>query len=248
MRFVFPSFLLGSVIVAALTACSADKSSGSTAPSGDSTSTTAYNVAIDTLTMRDSDSVVVGTALPVRVLVTQAGLPAPGVSVSWAVATGHSQLSSAISTSDSLGFATVSWTMGDTTGITSVTAVAGGASVTLYAISVAAAPATLERVSDDTSWVVGGASQLIIARTRDRFGNFVSGATVTWSTSDGQLTPTESITGTSGNATTTFTAPMSSSVSIITATLPGKASVSFRVVAVYDAAELAALRRKRAKQ
>lgn len=233
MRLVNPPHILICVIVVGVTSCSSEKSQPSTAPSSDTTSTVAYNIAADTTTTSDSAVVVVGSTIPIRVVVTRAGLGVSGISVAWTVSTGHGVLSSSASTTDSLGFAAVSWTVGDTAGLNSLTAAISGASVTLRAAGVAGSAATLMRVSDDSLWVVGGALTLLTARTLDRYGNVVGGARVTWTASDGLLSTTESITGASGNAETAFTAPIASGTSTITATLAGKASIRFRVFSVY---------------
>ena len=222
--------IAGCAVGAASTACSDNPAS--TGPSSDSSST-AYSISLDTLTTADSSAVVVGSSIPVRVVVAQGGSAVAGASVAWTVGSGHGVLSSPTSITDSLGVAAVTWTVGDTVGLNSLTAVISSASVTLRAAGVADTPLTLMRVSADSVWLLGGATTMLTSRVHDRYGNAVDGAHVTWSASDGQLSTTESITGVSGDAESAFTAPAASGTFTITATLPGKASISFRVVSIY---------------
>ena len=212
------------------------ESSGTTDPTTtDGTSPTVYTITRDT-SFVDSATVVAGTVIPVRVQVMFAGTPAPFFLVTWTVASGGGLLSSSTSTTDSLGYAAVLWTIGDTLGINTLTGVAGDASVTLQAMAMAGAGSVLQRISADSTFIVGGATQLLTVRVLDRHGNPVTGDSVTWSSSAGSLSTALSVTGATGNAEAAFTAPTSSGVSIVTATLPGKASVSFRVAHVYDPA------------
>jgi hypothetical protein len=69
----------------------------------------------------------------------------------------------------------------------------------------------------------------IDARVVDAFGNAVQGATVTWTTSSGSLSPTTTTTNATGDAATALTTSAPGTY-FVTATLPGRASVTFQVV------------------
>lgn len=216
--------LLAAIMIVA--ACSKDSGSLPTTPITPTTNT--FSLVLDT-GMVDSQKVVVGSTIPVRVKLTQNGSPVPGLIVNWTVASGHGAVSSATSVTSSSGIAAVNWTLGDTTGINTLTAASSGASLTFVATGLAGAASQMLKVTADSSVVVAGAALPITARVVDRTGNGVPGAVVTWTSSGGSLSATTTTSGTSGNVTTNFTAGPAGTYTV-TATLPGKASVTFRIV------------------
>jgi len=92
------------------------------------------------------------------------------------------------------------------------------------------AVSTLARVSPDSQVVPAGAAITLTARPVDRFGNPVSGATVMWSTSGGVLSAATTTSGNQGDATTNFITDAAPGTYLVTATVNGKASVTFTVV------------------
>src|SRR4051794_20542973 len=110
--------LLLTALVLAATACSKDDSStGTTTPTTPlpGTSSNGQSIALDSTA--DAQSLVVASALPVRVRVAQAGGgAAANVPVTWKIVTGHGKLSDSTTTTNSAGLATITWTLGDTAG------------------------------------------------------------------------------------------------------------------------------------
>lgn len=212
--------------------CSHDSSSSAptSPPPGDSSkSTSGLSISIDSGI--SGQTAIVGTTIPVRVHVTQAGIGVPNASVAWTVTGGHGSLSSSGSTTDGLGEAQVQWTLGDSAGSNTLTAAITGAQVTVFATGVASTPSLLAKVSPDSQTVVAGATLPITARTVDRFGNPVGGVTVLWSTTAGTLSATTTVSSSSGNATTNLVTGTAPGRYAITATMPDRASVTFIVIA-----------------
>ena len=116
-----------------------------------------------------------------------------------------------------------------TIGLNTLVALVGGSSVTVKAVGIAGPPAILQRVTADSLFTIDGATVLVTAEVRDAFGNPVQGATIDWSSSDGDLSATESKTGVSGHAENAFTSPSSPGESTVTASLAGKGSITFRI-------------------
>ena len=213
----------------ALAACSGDGSSPTTPTTP--TPATLYSVHLDSGVV-DSASFTAGTVIPVRVRVFSGATPIYGITVTWSVTTGHGLLSTASTTTDTLGFGTVLWTLGDTVGVNTLSAAAGDGSVVWHVVGIPGSPSTLVRVSDDSSVVVAGATVPLTARVIDRHGNPVKDADVTWTSSAGEISAASVKTGGTGNAVTNFTAPATAGVYTVTATLPGRASITFTVSAI----------------
>lgn len=186
-----------------LTACS---SSDATAP--------ATPTAISAVAGSDAQIGTVGQALanPISVSVLAAnGTPVAGVMVSWAVQSGGGSISITSSPTDSLGNASVSWTLGTVAGADSLTATVGGLSaITISATANAGAPVALVKVSGDGQTVSAGSSTSFIVKAVDTYGNAVSGVTVAWIPENGgELSASTTVTGTDGLAQTLFTADQS---------------------------------------
>ena len=215
----------------ALAACS-DGGSAPTDPTppGDTTATV-YTVTLDS-GMVDSIQAPAGSIIPVRVHVRVAGTPVSRVAVAWTLASGSGLLSASSTTTDTLGRTTVLWTLSDTVAVNSITAAAGDGSVTWRVLGIAGPASTLLKITSDSSAVVAGATTPLTVRVVDRYRNPVAGATVTWSSSDGSLSTTSAMTGVSGNSESNFTTPARPGKYTVTATLPGKASVTFEIVAM----------------
>ena len=225
------SILLALVAAASLAACHKDTTGQlPTSPPSDSTatSTTGLNIALDT--SFSHDTVVVHTTIPVGVRVTKAGVGVPNIAVTWTVSGGGGSVAAATSTSDASGLATMSWTIGDTARANDLTATITGASVGITVTAVGGAPTILTKISPDSSAVVAGATLLLIARATDRFGNPAFGVNVSWSSTDGVLSIPSTTTGASGNAQVGFVSPAAAGSSLVTASVPGLGSVTFKVV------------------
>jgi plastocyanin len=122
---------------------------------------------------------------PIRVLVTEDGLPAPGITVSWATASGGSL--TATSTSDAAGIASNTWTLGTTAGPQTAQATLTGASgspVSFTATAGAGTAAELTKTGGDQQ--VGPINselpQPLTVQVSDEFGNGVPGVAVDWAT------------------------------------------------------------------
>jgi hypothetical protein len=217
--------------VFALAACSDGGSSPADPTTPDDSTNTVYSVALDS-GMVDSIQAPAGTVIPVRVHVTLAGAPVSGITVAWTIASGSGLLSASSTTTDTLGASTVLWTLGDTIALNSITAVAGDGSVTWRVTGIAGAASTLLKITSDSSAVVAGATMPLTVRVVDRRRNPVAGAVVEWSSSDGELGATSAVSGETGNSESNFRTPTKPGKYTVTATLPGKASVTFEIVAM----------------
>jgi adhesin/invasin len=224
--------LLASLALVAVTACSNDSggtNGGTTTPGGGNNP--AYNIAPDTALA--VQSAVVGSTLPVAVKVTLNNQPAPNVTVTWAAAPGNGVPTQATSVTDATGSATNPWRISDTTRVNVLTvAITGIASATFQATGLAGPPVNIVRVTKDSLATVSGASTLLTVRATDKGGNPVPGVTITWTATGGNLTLSQSKTGSSGNADVVFTAGSiggPSAVYTVTAAASGIGSVSFKV-------------------
>ncbi|MEO8089397.1 MAG: Ig-like domain-containing protein [Gemmatimonadales bacterium] len=149
--------------------------------------------------------------LVVKVL-DRRGQPLPNQRVAFGLAT---EVPGAQVTPDTVetgadGTARARWVLGSVSGTqTAFARVVGadGLEVTFKATVGAAGASRIEAVSGSDQSAAAG-TQLpdpLIARVIDGFGNGVEGVTVTWSADDGSVSPTESVTGPGGRATTAWT-------------------------------------------
>jgi adhesin/invasin len=185
-------------------------------------------IAIDSAT--DNDTLAIGTTLAVRVHVTQNSVPVLETAVAWTVTTGNGTVSAPTTFTDSTGTATVNWTMGDTVTVNTITASISGATVTIVANTVGGTVAGITKVSADSQMVVAGGSVPLTARAVDRFGNAVANATVLWSSTGGSLSATTTTSGANGNTVSNLSTDSSPATYLVTASVPGQASVTFKVV------------------
>jgi hypothetical protein len=219
------------VVVTMIGACSHDSGTATEPGDGSGPGPILYTVSFDSALV-DSASVPVATPIAVKVHVTKSSAPAANTPVAWTITNGSGSVSADTTTTDALGAATVTWTLGDTAGVNALMAKAGDGSATIRAVGTAGAAATLSKHSIDSVTVVAGASLPLTVKVADRFGNGIPGATVAWSTTAGTLSATSSTSGRSGNADvvlTTSAAGAQPATYRVTATLPGFASVTFTI-------------------
>lgn len=172
----------------------------------------------------------VGQPLPTNISVTvlsSSGTPMPGVFVSWAVQSGGGTISITSSSTDSLGVASVSWTLGTVAGVDSLTATVSGVSPIVF--SATASPgevASLVKVSGDAQVVpAGSAAQPFVVKAVDTYGNAVPGVSVTWVLENGgELSTTTTVTGSDGLAQNVFTTDTTTTYQVM-AELPTNPSV-----------------------
>ena len=202
-----------------------------------------------TKTAGDNQTASAGSAVTVApsvVVKDASGNVVPGVTVTFAVASGGGGITGATATTDASGAASVgSWTLGSAAGANTLTATAGTASVTFTATGVAAAGAKIIPVSGlPTSITVGVPSSApFIVRIADALGNPVAqpGVLVVLT---GTLTP-GNITGPLASATTDATGAATFSIPtyngavgsfIVTASASGLASFTSGVIPVLTGA------------
>lgn len=138
----------------------------------------------------DGQSGEVGLSLsaPLSVkLLTARGTAMSGVTVSWTSNSGTLRLSAPTSVTNAAGVATNSVTLGTTAGDQTVTAKATGSLVANFVLHAGAgAPATIVVAPDTVVLEVGKSSRLSV-KAVDRFGNAVSAATPTWTSSNSKV-------------------------------------------------------------
>ena len=158
----------------------------------------------------DTVSQTLPTALAVRVA-DRFGNPVAGVLISWTVLDGGGSVSPASSTTDTVGIATTSWTLGtattpsDSIQLVRATGVASARTFTAFTVpgpvsaektTVTAAPGTITASS-------GSSTTTITVTVRDQFSNAIKGKTVTLTASGAANTLTQPATPTDANGVTT---------------------------------------------
>jgi hypothetical protein len=221
-------FFVLAVATVAIAACKSD----STGPGdGAGTPPIVYTLTVDT-TLKDSINATVATTVPVRVQLTKAGAPVAGGIVTWTSTLGSGKVSSDSTATDANGNATILWTLGDTAGYNTLSIASFDATTVYHAVGLAGEPTNLVRVSEDSTAVVAGAALALSVRAIDRLGNGAGTADIQWSATGGDIFMTPTPAGTNGGATTVFTTPETPGTYSVTATLPGHASVTFKIVAL----------------
>jgi hypothetical protein len=168
----------------------------------------------------------VGTQVgPFAVKVTDtAGTPIPNVTVNFTVSSGAT-LSTVTTTTDGSGNATTAATFGHVAGVYTVTATANGISTPLVFQTTANADvaATFTLAGGNNQIAPGGTAvgELLAVRIADQYNNSISGATVSWSAVRGILGTTAGHTAANGVSTTTFTLPVGTGASAVTANALG---------------------------
>ncbi|MGE5732761.1 MAG: Ig-like domain-containing protein [Gemmatimonas sp.] len=200
--------------------------------------------AIAVVSGSDQADTVRRSVAPLVVRVTdQFGNPVPGVVVSWTQSSGTGSLGSATCTTAADGRATMTYTLGSVAGSESVAAwvngVAGHAVFTLQAI--AAAPSTIVALSGNgqTARVGTALTAPLVVAVADDAGNPVSGASVSWTATNGTITPTSS-TDSRGRASATLTLGTHSGSASATAAIANGRHVTFGATAQPGIAAVAA--------
>jgi hypothetical protein len=220
-------FLLLAISLSAAAACGSDGGTGSTGPGG-TTSNTPYSLSADSAFL--DRTAPIGTSLPTTIHVELGGQPAANVAVSWVVPKGNGTLSSTTSTTDALGNASVTWTIGDTAQVNTLTAVAGTGSVNVTATGTPGPATVLTPATADSTSLVAGASTLILVHAADSFGNPVPGVVITWSSSGGSLNLPTSTTGATGNASVVFSTTTTPTTYAVTAASASLNPLAFKVI------------------
>jgi adhesin/invasin len=158
----------------------------------------------------DAQSAIAGSAVAVdpSITVTDAnGNPVPGVSVTFAVASGGGSVSGGTQTTNASGVATVgSWTLGGTVGANTLSATAGTlTAVTFSATGTAGAAASIIKTAGDGQSAVAGSAVAVppSVTIKDANGNAVAGASVNFAigVGGGSVTGSVQTTNAAGVAT-----------------------------------------------
>ncbi len=207
---------------------------------GDDTVSPAVEGAI-TRTTGDGQSAIVGVALqPYQVRVTGQGTaPTAGATVHWTVVSGGGTVSAATSVTNAAGLAEITATLSSVIGPQVVRAVAPGlidSLVTFTSTGTADVPALVQKTAGDaqTGTKALPLPTALAVRVSDQFGNVISGATVSWSVTQGggAVASPSSLTSTAGLATVSWTLGASAGANVATATVSGLAPLTFTATAV----------------
>lgn len=219
-----PTLLAG---LMALAACGNDL----TLPDGDDPDGGDPPAGPPTITVQagDGQDGIVGEELeaPLTVRVASDGEPLPGQAVVFEPADESGEMTPDTAVSDLQGRATARWTLGTAPGGHAAEArlIVGGAAVQFTAHAAPGAPHALAMVSGDnqTGVPLQPLPLPLVVRVTDRFGNGVSGVTVTWSVEGGrgELSGEESTTNTAGEAQVTWSLGISLGAQRARATVEG---------------------------
>lgn len=128
-------------------------------------------------------SAAVGTSVPLQVRVLDSGgKPAKGVPVAWAAQAGT--VDPASTSTDQRGIAAAVWTLGTTTGPQSASATASGLSPVTFTASATPGPVASLALAPAADTLDPGQKVRLSVTAKDRFGNSVPDATVSFSSSD----------------------------------------------------------------
>ena len=179
--------------------------------------------------VKDASSAPAASVLTVRAHVTHDGTAIAGAPVKFTVAAGRGLLSIDSTATDTLGVATVLWTLGDTASeVNSLAIVSGDGIDTLHVAAVAGSPSYLVPLSATASDVAVGTPLTLQVRATDRPGNPVTGTRVFWVASGGTLSSASSVSDASGIARVTFTSTQTGSFTV-SAVLPETATRDFQI-------------------
>jgi adhesin/invasin len=217
LRWLSPIVALG-----ALTSCLGSNSTEAAPP----TNSAPYS-AIST-ELKDSSSAPAATVVVVRAHVTHAGAAIPGAAVAFTIAAGNGLLSADSSATDTLGVATVLWTLGNNPQLNALAIVSGDATDTLHLVAVVGSPSYLVPVSPAATDVAVGTPVSVQVRVTDRPGNPVAGATVFWQAPSGTLSSASTVTDATGVARVTFSSSQTGGFTV-TAVLPEAATRDFQI-------------------
>lgn len=188
-----------------------------TATANSATGTATANVSqqVDNLakTGGDGQTGEVGTALATALGARandRLGNPVAGVNVVFSVSAGGGSVATGVVTTPAAGTASTTWTLGRVAGATqAVTASAQGKTASFGATATRGPADSLVKVSGDNQFAPAStaATDSLVVRVADRFGNPVPGHAVTFAVTQGggSVSPTNPTTGTNGRAPTRFT-------------------------------------------
>lgn len=222
-RALFPVAVLA---LAALTACGSDPSSP----------TIAGKI---TRVSGDSQSVAAGAVMPNPMVVevlAQNGKPLAGQTVTWSLATGASgTLPSSTSITDATGRASLGFTAGTVAGKAEITAIVGSVQGTIFTQQVVAGPAALlAKFAGDGAAGLAGAGVQVVVKVTDKYGNAVSGVTVSWAagSNGGTLSDASNTSDVAGLARVTLTLGTTPGVYTVRATSGTLPASTFSVTAI----------------
>jgi hypothetical protein len=162
--------------------------------------------------------------------------------VVFGVTAGGGSITGANATTNGSGIASVgSWTLGQTAGTNTLTAtVSGIAPVSFTATGAADVAATLGKVSGDNQSANLNTvlPNPLVVLVSDQFGNPVSGVTVTWAPSDGNLSATTSNTNASGQAAVNWTLGSAQANPNVTATVASLTPVVFQATTLFPSPQI----------
>ncbi|HWB34790.1 MAG TPA: Ig-like domain-containing protein, partial [Rugosimonospora sp.] len=174
-------------------------------------------------------------ALPSVLVLDANDAPVPGVTVTFAVTSGGGSVTGATQQTDANGIATVGgWRMGQTAGANGLSAsVTGLTPLTFTATAGPTAVATLAKISGDGQSANAGSAlaQPLVIEVRDTFNNPVPQATVTWSVTDGSITPGSGPSDAQGRAQASWTLGVLQASPTATAAV-GAVQTSFTATAI----------------
>jgi hypothetical protein len=186
----------------------------------------------------DSQTVTAGSAaVPFVVkVVGQDGLPLANISVSWSVDSGGGSLSSATSTTDATGSASVTYTAGTKVSTATILSYVTDLPIFFVRFTVkqkAGVPSALLAFGGNGAATLPDKSLILVAKAADRNGNGVPGIRVTWSTGPGgQISAMGDTTDASGLARATFTVGAAPGRYTATATSASLGAATFAVDAI----------------
>jgi len=179
--------------------------------------------------LKDSTKAPAASIVLVRAHVTHDGIAIPAAAVKFTVAAGHGLLSVDSTSTDTLGVATVLWTLGDTASeVNTLSIVSGDGADSLHVVAIVGSPSYLVPVTTGSNDVAAGAPFAIQVRVTDRPGNPVPGATVFWTTTGGTLAAPSSVSDANGVARATFTSAQPG-VFTVSAVIPETATRDFQI-------------------
>jgi plastocyanin len=189
----------------------------------------------------DAQTGVVGQALalPLKVLVTDAGAASAGATVTWSTTAAGASVNPASAVTDANGIASSAWTLGDVAGSQSASATLSGATgspVTFSATAMSDGALSLAKAGGDNQTAEVGAqlAAALQAKVADQFGNGVPGVNVSWAATGAAVAAAAVPTDPSGVSAVNVTLGNTVGPIIITATAAGLigSPLSFNATAV----------------
>ncbi|HEX2778816.1 MAG TPA: Ig-like domain-containing protein [Gemmatimonadaceae bacterium] len=163
------------------------------------------------------------------------GQAVAGASVTFSITSGGGQLSVVLATTDANGLASTRWTLGSASGAQSMFAAAGavGATITATASAVAPSSRVLSIVDGDnqTATVSTTLTKQLVVRVVDGNGAPVPAASVSFTASGGQLTPSSVATDGNGEARTSWRLGTTAGQQNAYASVAGASAVTFTATA-----------------